>query len=121
MVDTDWWGFYPARDGTYNIEPANAPQGFEEAIFPVAQVQVPQSAYDALFVSNSPSTALGILSNVEQDNPDVPFAPDGLFMRALSYDLTGSREEARTLYYEIWQRYPDSIWGFIASQHLEQR
>lgn len=121
MTDTDWWGFYASREGTYNIEPATAPQGFGEAVFPAALVQAPQSAYDALFAANSPSTALGILRNVEQDNSDVPFAPDALFMRALSYDLTGSREESRTLYYEIWQRYPDSIWGLVASQHLEQR
>jgi hypothetical protein len=121
LADTDWWGFYEKRDGTYGAEPANAPAGFAEAIFPVAQVQAPQAAYNAFFVDNNPSHVLNILDNVEQNNPDLPFTPDALLMRALSYEITGSREEARTLYYEIWQRYPDSIWGLVASQHLEQR
>jgi hypothetical protein len=121
LTDTDWWGFYETREGTYQAEPAEAPVGFGEAVFPAAQIQAPQSTYDALFVDNNPARALNILTNVEQENLDLPFAPDALFMRALSYDLTGSREEARTLYYEIWQRYPSSIWGLAASQHLEKR
>lgn len=121
LTNTDWWGFYDAQDGTYQAEPAEAPPDFGEAIFPAAPPQASQSAYDALFVDNDLSHALNILANIEQENPDLPFAPSASFMRALSFDLTGSREESRTLYYEIWQRYPDSIWGFIASQHLERR
>jgi hypothetical protein len=121
LANTEWWGFAEQRDGTYLAEPALAPEGFDAAIFPQAQVKVPQAAYDALFVANDPISLLAILSNVESENPDVPFRPDGMYLRALAYDLTASREEARVAYYEVWNRYPDTIWGQLASEHLVLR
>jgi hypothetical protein len=121
LADTEWWGFFEERDGTIRFEPAAPPEGFDEAVFPQAQVSVPQAAFDALFVDNSPTSALNILDNLELENPDVPFRPEGLYLRALSYDLTNSREEARTGYYDVWLRYADTVWGQLASEHLVQR
>ncbi|MDQ7027254.1 MAG: hypothetical protein Q9P44_17045 [Anaerolineae bacterium] len=121
LAETDWWGFYEQRDGTYLAEPAVAPEGFEVAIFPQGQIKVPQSAYDALFVANDPSAVLAILENLQTENPDIPFRPDGLYLRAIAYDLTANREESRLGYFEVWERYPDTIWAQLASEHLVQR
>jgi hypothetical protein len=121
LADTEWWGFVEQRDGKYQAEPAAAPEGFETAIFPQGQIKLPQSAYDALFVADDPPALLAILQNLENENPDIPFRPDGLYLRALVYDLTSSREEARQGYYAVWVRYPDTIWGQLAAQHLVQR
>jgi hypothetical protein len=121
LADTGWWGFVEKRDGTYEVEPAIAPASFEEAIFPMAQVETSQAAYNALLLSDDPNRVLTILDNQARENPDLPLAPSGLFLQALSYDLIGSRETARRLYFEIWERYPHSVWGLVASEHLELR
>jgi hypothetical protein len=121
LADTGWWGFVENRDGAYDAEPAVAPADFGEAAFPIAQVQASQAAYDALLLSDDPNRVLTILDNQLRENPDVPLSPSGLFLQALSYDLTGSRETARRLYFELWERYPNSVWGLVASEHLELR
>ena len=121
LFDTAWWGFVAQRDGTYAVEPAEAPEGFEEAILPAGPIRVPQAAYDALFVDNDPANVLAILENVENDNPDSTFRAVGFYLRALSYDLTNDRESARVGYYDVWERFPETIWGQLAAEHLEQR
>ena len=121
LADSSWWGFVAGRDGLYMAEPIDAPQGFSEASAPIARVQPSQAAYDALLRNNNPQGALNILSNLEQANPGVPFSPEGLYMRALAYDLTASREEARLTYYDLWENFPNTVWGELAARHLEQR
>lgn len=121
LPKTEWWGFVARPNGQYEVEPAEAPAGFEEASFPMGQVEPSESAYNALFVDNDPTAVLNILRNEERANPDAPFAPSGLYLRALAYDLTASREDARQAYYDLWVRYPNSIWAGLAQQHLVQR
>jgi hypothetical protein len=121
LAETDWWAFVERSDGSYSVEAAEAPAGFEETILPIAQIQPSQAAYDALFLSNDPNRVLTILDNLSRQNPDAPLSPSGLFLQALAYDLTGARETARRLYYEVWETYPDTVWALVAGEHLELR
>lgn len=122
LTDTEWWGFYDGRDGTYHVEPIAAPFGFEETGFPEAQLDVPQSAYDALMVENNPGRVLTAINNILRDNPsDLPLRPSALYLQALAYEFSGDRNSARAIYYAIWETYPASVWGEMASAHLELR
>lgn len=119
--DTEFWAFVAQRDGTYAVEPAETPAGFEEAVLPQAQLEAPDSAFAALLVDNNPTQTLAILRNLQQSNPDLPLRPAGEYLQALAYDLAGDRANARRTYFNTWERYSSSIWGFVASQHLELR
>lgn len=121
LAGTEWWGFVENRDGTYSAEQIDPPAGFAAANLPQPQLSLPQAAFDTLLIENRPQGALEIVNNVERENPDLPLRPDALYLSALANDLTGNRETARQLYYETWERYPDSVWGSLAAAHLELR
>jgi hypothetical protein len=116
-----WWGFAAQRDGTYLVEKANPPTGFEAASLPPGLLQIPDGALDALLVNNSPETALAIIATLEQNNPGLPLTPAAFYLKALSYDLAAQRPEARQAYFELWTRTPRNVWGQLAAQHLERR
>ncbi|MGJ3238142.1 MAG: tetratricopeptide repeat protein [Anaerolineae bacterium] len=118
--DSGWWGFVEDRDGFYRVEPAEAPTEFAESIFPQALIPLPQNAFNAL-LENDFARVLAILNSTIRDNPDTPLAPSALYVQALAYEFTGDRERARTTYYAIWEQHTFSIWGRIASAHLELR
>jgi len=122
MPGTGWWSFLAQRDGTYRVEPGEPPAGVEQtnnASRP--QVAVPDAAYDALFMDNNPLAALNIVSNLRTENPNRPLSAAAAYLEALSFDLTANREDARLAYFDTWSRYPDSLWGELAAQHLERR
>lgn len=119
--DSGWWGFYEGSDDFYQFEESEAPIGFEEASFPQGQIQAPQTAIDALLLENDPARVLAVLDNLTSASSDIPFAPSALYMQALAYEFTGDRDNARAVYYELWERYETSIWGQISSPHLELR
>lgn len=121
IFDAGWWGFYEGSDDYYAHEPAEAPAGFDAATFPLALLEAPQSAIEALLVDNDPARVLTVLENAVSDNPDTPLTPSALYMQALAYEFTGDRDSAREIYYTLWERYPDDIWGAISSAHLELR
>lgn len=116
-----WWGFAAQRDGTYLVEKANPPTGFEAAVFPPGLLQTPDGALNALLVDNDPLTALAIIQTLEQNNAGLPLSPQAFYVKALSYDLSAQRQEARQAYFDLWTRAPRSIWGQLAAQHLERR
>ncbi|MEO1287045.1 MAG: hypothetical protein AAFV93_04700 [Chloroflexota bacterium] len=119
--DSGWYAFVANSDGEYRYEPAEAPIGFDEAIFPLALIEAPQSALDALLVDDDPARVLAIFDNIIRENPDTPLAPDAIYLQALASEFTGDRDASREFYYTIWETYPDRIWGQIAAQHLELR
>jgi tetratricopeptide (TPR) repeat protein len=121
IARTGWWGFRADRDGNYVVERAETPTGFEEASLPRGFIEAPLSAFNALIVDGDPSGALNILATLEQNSDGTPLAYDARYLRALSYDLAGDRQQARRLYYELWQTIPESIWGRLAAEHLELR
>jgi len=116
-----WWGFVAQRDGTYTAEQASVPAAFAPVGVDAPRLGVPDSAYDALFVDDDPAEVLNILANLESENAELAFTPQALYLRAVSYDLTATREEARQLYYDIWEQHPQTVWGTLAAAHLEQR
>ncbi|MBI5935379.1 MAG: hypothetical protein HY867_16880 [Chloroflexi bacterium] len=42
-----------------------------------------------------------------------------LYMRALSFEQMGLVNDARDAYYQLWQKYPQNLFGIIASKKLE--
>lgn len=121
LPQTTWWAFVPQRDGTYLAEPSETPASRLAPESTADRLRVPDAAFDALFLDDDPASALNIVSNVRGNNPDRPFTADGLYLLALSYDLTAAREDARQTYYDVWSSFPDTIWGQLAAEHLEQR
>ena len=121
LAGTDWWGFYDGRDGLYRVEPIDAPITFIEVIEPQAMLMTPQNAVDALLIEGNPARVLTIINNLVIENPNTPLSPSALYIQALAHEFSGDRERARAIYYQIWDTYPDTIWGEIASPHLELR
>lgn len=121
IAGSRWWGFVAERDGRYRAEPIETPAEFEPAPSRNAFLQAPASAYEALLVNNNPAQVLNILASLESNNPGTPFTPDALYLRALSFDLVGSRSEARRAYFDLWRIYPRNLWGQLAAAHLERR
>ncbi len=119
--NTGWWAFAQQRDGSYSVEAAEPPTGFEAATFPAGLTQAPETAYDALFVDNDPASAISLLETLERNNPNAELAPGARYLLALSYDLLGDRAGARSAYYGLWQSFPRSLWGELAARHLERR
>ncbi len=121
FTGSGWWGFAAQRDGTYVVEKANPPTGFDAAILPQGLLQIPDGALEALIVNNDPQTALAIIESLEQNNPGLPLAASAFYVKALSYDLAAQRPEARQAYFDLWTRTPRNVWGQLAAQHLERR
>lgn len=119
--NTGWWSFAAQRDGSYDIQASEPPGGFEPPTFPPGLLQAPASAVAALIEQNDPASVLAILETLERNNPGVPLAPNAYYLRALSYDFLGDRGNARSGYYDLWQRFPQSLWGELAARHLERR
>jgi|GEM_PF-844081 len=117
-----WWAFAPQPNGSYRVEPAEAPPGFEAVTGErIQRIEAPPAAYDALLFANDPLNALNVLDTLIRNNPGLPTSPEVTYMRALLLDLTGSRAEARTTYYALWQQFPANRWGQLAGAHLERR
>ncbi len=121
LAPDSWWGFVAQRDGTYSAERVDVPAEFAPTGDEAPRLGVPDAAYAALFVNDNPAEVLNILANLETENAQQAFTPQALYLRALSLDLTAAREEARLLYYDIWERHPQTVWGQLAAAHLERR
>jgi hypothetical protein len=121
LPDAGWWGFVARPDGTYRAEPADAPYDLPATTAAPEQIMPLDAVYSALFEDADPASALVILANQLSENPAASLSPAGLMLQALAYELTGSRENARQGYYDVWQRFPESVWGQLAARHLEQR
>lgn len=122
IIGASWWAFAPdARSQTYSAEISEPPAGFEVVQPRSTILEVPDSVYEALLVDDDPPTALNILDTLVANNPNASLTPEAMFIRALCYDLLGSRADARVTYYDIWSRYPLTLWGQLAGKHLELR
>jgi hypothetical protein len=119
---TSWWGFAPdARTQQYTAELADPPPGYEPLSQPNTSVSVPNAAYVAMLIDNDPADVLNILDTLASNNPNMPMPPEAIYLRALSYDLLASRADARTTYFDVWSRFPTTLWGQLAGKHLEVR
>lgn len=121
LADTEWWGFYDGRQGTYLVEPAETPSSILTSPRPETELNAPQSAFDTLLLDDNPATTLTIIQNSLRNNPNLPIAPSTIYIQALANELTGRRDEARAGYYTVWEEYSDTIWALLASEHLELR
>jgi len=115
-----WWAFV-ANEGFYTATPIETPVEFEE-IKPVPDlITVPQPVYAALLTDNDPAGVLNIIETTRVANPNIPFSEAFQFIEALSNDVLSNREVARRAYYDVWEEFPESIWGELAGKHLELR
>lgn len=115
-----WWAFV-ANNDEYIATPIDTPPGFEEPETEPDFITVPQTVYAALLADRDPAGVLNIIETIRVANPNVPFSEGFRFIETLSNDLLGNREVARVSYYRLWDDYPDSIWGRLASRHIELR
>lgn len=115
-----WWAFV-ANNGEYTASSIDTPMGFETTESAPDFITVPQTVYAALLTDNDPAGVLNIIETIRVANPDVPFSEAFRFIEALSNDVLGNREVARATYYDVWDDFPESIWGQLAGRHLELR
>lgn len=120
LQSAGWWAFV-ANDGEYTATSIATPSEFETVASRPNFITVPQSVYAALFTDNDPAGVLNIIETTRVANPNIPFSEAFRFIEALSNDLLSNREVARVSYYSVWDDYPESIWGRLASKHLELR
>jgi hypothetical protein len=115
-----WWAFV-ALDGEYIGTPIDTPAEFEPIVPPPDFITVPQSVYATLLTDNDPAGVINIIETTRVANPNTPFSEAFRFIEALSNDLLNNREVARVSYYQVWDDFPESIWGRMAGKHLELR
>lgn len=115
-----WWAFV-ANEGFYTATPIDTPVEFEEPDPVPELITVPQSVYVTLLSDNNPPTVLNIIETTRVANPNIPFSEAFQFIEAFSNDLLSNREIARRGYYDVWEAFPESIWGQLAGKHLELR
>lgn len=112
------WAFVAEREGRYRAE-----RFVDPAIpTPGATLDGTLGAARALLQDNDPARAITLIDSLERTlSPAQPPLPAARYLRALAYDLTGSRERARQEYYALWSEDGDSVWGQLAAAHLELR
>lgn len=115
-----WWAFL-ANNGAYTASQIPIPAGFEEIVTERNFINVPQTVYAALLSDNDPAGVLNIIETIRVANPNLPFSEGFRFIETLSNDVLGNREVARIGYYNVWDAFPESIWGQLASRHIELR
>ncbi|GAB1421544.1 hypothetical protein MASR2M15_17150 [Anaerolineales bacterium] len=121
LAGSSWWAFSPRGEGQYIAESIPNPLGEETVTLPVTIITVPEAAYKALLMDQDPIGTINILQSERDRYPNAKASSSVKYLEALSHDLIGDRTMARQLYYQLWQEDPDSIWGDLAAQHLEQR
>lgn len=106
--------FYTTETGTRPVDlppppPRNPPPAVPEAIY-------------ALILRGSgalPPADLR-LALTQLDNSGAATAEAG-FIRAFLHDLLNNRALALAGYYDVWARYPATVWGQMAALHVERR
>lgn len=120
LYGASWWAFAPLGESTYTAERIDPPGGFAVAAAPIAFVEAPDNAYNALF-GNDPLGALAALNNAATSSPGAPLSPSARYLQAVSYDLSGDRRAARDAYYNLWKDFPTTLWARLAAAHIERR
>jgi hypothetical protein len=119
---SSWLAFAPTTREFYTTEVLVVPPaGFEVIEPPPTQVAPPSQVYETLTVANDFAGALSLLDNAQRAGQGAPLTPEGLYLRALAYDLLFDRTNAQRAYFELWSAYPSTIWGQFAAAHLELR
>ena len=117
-----WWAFAPTAPDFYVPELTSAPAGYTAPLLQdTTPLSVPVLALNALIEERDPLTALTILDNEQQNAPTRPLATEARFFQALSLEIQGEREQAKTAYYQLWEEASDTPWGPLAGYHLEPR
>jgi tetratricopeptide (TPR) repeat protein len=119
LVGADSFGFFVDRDGFYVSERQATPTGTNSVAN--TTLETPLGAIDALLGDDNPQGAIALIDTFEANLGAASLSPISQYIRALAYDLTGKRDQARTAYYTLWQASGASIWGQLAGEHLEQR
>lgn len=115
-----WWAFV-SNEGFYTGQPIDSPIQNEQPRVIPPMIAVPQAVYATLLTDEDIAGVLNIIDNTRVANPNIPFSEAFQYIEAMSNDLLNNREVARRTYYDVWEAYPESIWGELAGKHLELR
>ncbi len=127
LSDALWFEFTPAPNlddplvfDRYTIALTNTPPQFTPPDPTPTVTDLPQSALDALFLSDEPLAAVNIIDTA-QGSSGLPLTDAARYVRALALDLAANRQPAREAYYALWTDAPNTVWGQLAARHLERR
>lgn len=109
----------PADDSVYLFERIDAPEGFVTPTPPPAFVDLRPQLREVLLLRENATAAISAINTIEASYGTLP--AEFRFVRALSHDLAGNREQARAQYYTLWTDDPGGLWGMLAARHLERR
>jgi hypothetical protein len=116
-----WWAFAPLDPEFYTAERIDPMPGFEPILPPLPVITAPQNIYDALLVDNNPAAVLPLIQDLRLSNSQAALSSEVRYLQALSLDLLNDRTGARQAHYDLWLGSPQSVWGQLAAEHLEQR
>jgi hypothetical protein len=116
-----WWAFAPLDPEFYTAERIDPLPGSGPILPPLPVLTATQTIYDALLVDNNPAAVLTLIQDLVLSNPQAALSSEVRYLQALSLDLLNDRTGARQAHYNLWLQSPQSIWGQLAAEHLEQR
>lgn len=116
-----WWAFAPLNPEYYTAERIAPLFDTGPVLPPLPVITAPQNVYDALLVDNNPAAVLTLIQDLRRSNPQAALSSEVRYLQALSLDLLNDRTGARQAHYDLWLQSPQSIWGQLAAEHLEQR
>jgi hypothetical protein len=119
--ETRWIAFAPLTAEVFTTEAGTRPTDLPTPA-PRRDAPTVSEAIYALILRGSgaiPPADLR-LALTQLDNTGAVTAEAGL-IRAFLQDLLNNRAPALAGYYEVWARYPATVWGQMAALHLERR
>lgn len=116
-----WWAFAPLDPEFYTAERIDPLPGFKPILPPLPVITAPPSIYNALLVDNNPAAVIPLIQDLMLSSPQAALSSEVRYLQALSLDLLNDRTRARQAHYDLWLGSPQSVWGQLAAEHLEQR
>ena len=116
-----WWAFAPLDPEFYTAERIDPLVSTVPILPPLPVISAQENLYDALLVDNNPGAVLTLIQDLMLSNPQAALSSETRYLQALSLDLLNDRTRAREAHYNLWLQSPQSIWGQLAAEHLEQR
>lgn len=121
LAGEHWWAFAPLDPEFYTAERIDPLVSNAPILPPLPVISAQENLYNALLVDNNPGAALTLIQDMMLSNPQAALSSEMRYLQALCLDLLNDRTRAREAHYNLWLQNPQSVWGQLAAEHLEQR